>query len=471
MIKEKLMAAVKEAAANYNGGMSANESVAKAAEAADFNSDQADRLVEMFNTLVTLRKQADHDDPTGSCELASKGDVEKMLLGIGSEKTASAASPGLSDYSFYGTSPEKTNAAMSARSEASGRMLKAAYDKRAAEAVPPELDVSQGSLYAAIDNSIMTLKTAGNAADDVVRGLGFEIERGIAKIAAFAQSPMTSDASVDMFKATCPEGEVVKRASQYSARLAASDGGEYARAAVVDTTPDVDSAIKVAEEVAGNMKLVEGYEKRRDYFLGKVAEFQGRMRKAVGLVDKGEQQKKASVCDMVDFSGVGKNDPFGGAGQSEADSEARLREDLSAIFKKAGLEDRMEKGAAPFFFNISPEDAVKSMIGAGKAVGEQKRLLNARRAMILDDLLTNDPIISEADPNVVAEAYKTMIMSSPRVSLDKAQARSFLRSAVNSVAISPADAKMLTDVEKGIAMNSRLSAMSALDSSIKDSNI
>ena len=62
-----------------------------------------------------------------------------------------------------------------------------------------------------------------------------------------------------------------------------------------------------------------------------------------------------------------------------------------------------------------------------------------------------------------------MVMTSPRVSLDKAQARAFLRSAVNSVAISPADAKIIADVDKGMSL-SNIDKLTAMDSSIKDSN-
>ena len=62
-----------------------------------------------------------------------------------------------------------------------------------------------------------------------------------------------------------------------------------------------------------------------------------------------------------------------------------------------------------------------------------------------------------------------MVMSSPRVSLDKSQVRAFLRSAVNSVAISPADAKVLGDVDKLTAW-ANVDQLTHRDSSIKDSN-
>ena len=96
--------------------------------------------------------------------------------------------------------------------------------------------------------------------------------------------------------------------------------------------------------------------------------------------------------------------------------------------------------------------------------------MNVRRSIILADLMSNDPIIRDADPNVVTEAFKTMVMSAPRVSLDKAQVRAFLRSSVNSVAISPADAKVIGDVDKLTAF-ANVDRITQRDSSIKDSNV
>jgi hypothetical protein len=83
-----------------------------------------------------------------------------------------------------------------------------------------------------------------------------------------------------------------------------------------------------------------------------------------------------------------------------------------------------------------------------KQINEQVR--DDARGAILADLLSADPILQDADPRQVASIYKSLIATSPRVSLNKEIVRSVLRSAVNSVAISPADSKILTDVDKGV---------------------
>ena len=60
----------------------------------------------------------------------------------------------------------------------------------------------------------------------------------------------------------------------------------------------------------------------------------------------------------------------------------------------------------------------------------------------------NDKILSQEDPNAVAAAFRSVHQVSPDTTLNKEMLRSMLRSVVQSVAISPYDAKTLVDVDK-----------------------
>ena len=73
---------------------------------------------------------------------------------------------------------------------------------------------------------------------------------------------------------------------------------------------------------------------------------------------------------------------------------------------------------------------------------------NLRRQLILQDLLVNDKVLSQENPNAVAAAFRSIHQVSPDTTLNKEMLRSMLRSAVQSVAISPYDAKTLADVDK-----------------------
>lgn len=475
MIKEKLMKALKTAAADYNGGMGANMAVACAAESWDFNEKQAERLVEMFNTLAALNKEKDASDPTGSCELASKEAVAKILLDGSAKQTQKKASAESdADYSFYGSNPSRTNPTIEARSSGAAAMMKSASVE--SERIPDELNVSQRSLYKIIDEKIGQLKSAADAADDVVRNLRIEVERDSVKIAKAIESPFADADAADMFKAACSFENAVKNVAEYSTKVADSDGGRFSRMNVFDSSP-VDDLLKVAEAIENNISLAAEYEKKRDFYMAKAAEARNEMLEAVGLNGK---EGNVGLADM--FHGISQEKKADKPMKSEdvrPSSSADLCVKLANLIKDTGvtcdevvkLANDIEKDASHVFSIPTPSIAdVVGPLGADDGLANERQvLLNVQRSIILADLLSNDPIIRDADPNQVAETYKAMVMTSPRVSLDKAQVRAFLRSAVNSVAVSPADAKVISDVDRGIAM-SNIERLTGLDSSIKDSN-
>ena len=473
MIKEKLIEAVKSAASDYNGGTGADMAVAKAAEAWDFNDKQTDRLVEMFNTALALGQEKSASDPTGTCELADKGNVAKILIESSCRTKKASSSDGV-DYSFYSSDPGKTNASIESRRMGMESLTKSASP--APDAIAPELNVSQRSLYKVIEEKIGLLKRAAEAADEVARNLVVEADEGVVKIAKAIEHHNADDRLADMFKAACQCKEAVRLVSEYSTKVAESDGGEFAKAHVFDTSP-VEDLLKEAQHVESCLSDISEYERKRDYYLSKAAEVESEIMSAVGI--EAAHEKKASLADM--FTGECHAPNEGGVVKecTEPD-EAGMCMKIAEMLRDSGLEsediaklaEELEKGAAPLT-GVVPMPSLSESYGALVAKpgidNERKRVLNVRRSIILADLMTNDPIIRDADPNTVAEAYKTMVMTSPRVSLDKAQVRAFLRSSVNSVAISPSDAKIIADVDKGVHV-SNVDRLTTMDSSIKDSN-
>lgn len=473
MIKEKLMKALKTAAADYNGGMGADMAVACAAEAWDFNEKQAERLVEMFNTSAALTQQKSASDPTGSCELASKDGVIRILMGRAASEKSAAAPLATGDYSFYLSEPVRTNATIESRKSGTSSMLKAASHEN--DEIPDELKVSQRSLYKIISGQIDMLKSAAGAADDVVRNLWLAIERGSVKIAKEIESPYSDPESADMFKAACQSGNALKNISEYSTKIAESDGGRFSKMNVFDSSA-IDGLLKEAEEIERYYGMVDEYERKRDFYLSKAADAEREMLCAVGLVDERQNSPSHGLADML--CGVMKKaspkEP-----EEDPDKEAGFCVKLASMLKESGsdsesvlrLAEDLEKEAAFSFVAPLPsfDNATDAMSRTNGIENDKKILLNVRRSVIIADLMSNDPIIRDADPNVVTEAYKTMIMTSPRVSLDKAQVRAFLRSAVNSVAISPNDANVIAQVDLRTSMNN-VDKLTHIDSSIKDSN-
>ena len=322
------------------------------------------------------------------------------------------------------------------------------------------------------------LKSASEAADEVVRGLKIEAEQGVVKIAKAIEDPFADQRMADMFKAACKSENALKSVSEYSTKVAESDGGEYAKAYVFDASL-VEDLLKVAEEVEGNIASIPEYEKKREFYATKAAEAEKALKDILGLTTV---EKKASIADFFNAGAVKpvkKAESAPANGETGDDASTVLK--IASLIKESGvsaaevgrLAEDLEKDAAPMTLitpvQLQGGDAIDALSRGKSIPAERQILLNVRRSILLADLMSNDPIIRDADPDDITQAYKTIVMTAPRVSLDKAQVRAFLRSAANSVAISPSDAKVISDVDRGVAM-SNVERLTSLDSSIKDSN-
>lgn len=474
MIKEKLKKALGCAVKLYNDGASANVAIAKTAEDCDFNQDQTDRLCELFNTAAALNQEKSASDPTGACELADKTEVAKMLVSGGDmSKKASVDIEGIKYAAFYASNPVRSNATMDAMLCGVNALVKAAASKNA---LPPELDVSQKSVYKMICDNIDMLKSASAAADDIVRQTQLEADRLAVKIAKAIEHPFADPELADLFKVACEHKEAIRIVSEYSTKVAESKGGRFAGLAVYDTSK-VDELIKIAAELEVLLSQTKEFEEKRAYYLGKADEAEKSVRNILGI---STEEKTASVADFFEpRAGLSRksDDTDKADGGQLQDSSVKIAE----LLRKSGvnsdevekLAGEIEKSAAPAMpkpiLTMSAGDIFGAMSSKDSVPGWTQKVLNEYRRMLLDDLLANDPIIRDADPNSVMEIYKSMVMSAPRLSLDPTAVRSVLRQGINSVAISPNDLKTLTDVDKGVAL-ANIERLTSLDSSVKDSN-
>jgi hypothetical protein len=193
------------------------------------------------------------------------------------------------------------------------------------------------------------------------------------------------------------------------------------------------------------------------------------------------QEKTASVADFFEPMAGRQVHNKANTAQIEGEQQQSTYVKIAELLRKSGvnsdevekLADEIEKSAAPKipqpFITLDPENIMGAISPKDSIPGWTHKVLNEYRRMLLDDLLVNDPIIRDADPNAVMDIYKSMVMSAPRLSLDPTAVRSVLRQGVNSIAMSPNDLKTLTDVDKGVAL-ANIERLTSLDSSIKDSN-
>ena len=102
MFKEQLMSALKKAVDLHNTGLGDTEAVVKSANDAGFNSEQARRLTEVYNTTKTICFFKTAEDRTVSFTTADAAKVQSGLFGDKpAERNSKTASSFIPDYSRY----------------------------------------------------------------------------------------------------------------------------------------------------------------------------------------------------------------------------------------------------------------------------------------------------------------------------------------------------------------------------------
>lgn len=436
MVKEKLRKALESAVEYYNDGLSANDAVVKAASEHELTVDQTDRVVESFNTAKTINfYDKNASDRTGKFDLASKKDVTLELFGKGkTEKKASVKStsdPDVFSNAFYFGAPDTSLNRKSVFAEKRASYLdfcaKVAEERWAH-------GYSDSTLQGMANDAYQTIKSAEADIDSAIGTINSYLWTATTKIAdAISHAPYgTQEDLADLFKVACPHKIVIEQVSKFCPILKKASGGDYAKTPVVDTTP-VDDLLKEAEDIMAAVKQRAEYRQK-----------------------KAEFQKRAETVRSAILSDPSLSDKV---------PSVKKAEDLLHAPEKP-----YEKKAAPDVLTSQLENSVDTLsnITSVKSRKEENEALrDEQRGAILADLLSSDPILQDADPRQVAAVYKSIVASSPRVSMNKEVVRSVLRGAVNSIAFSPNDMKVLTDVDKGINQAYNLSN---LDSSMKDSN-
>jgi len=412
MVKEKLRKALEDAVGYYNNGLTANEAVVKSASDHDLTIDQTDRVVESFNTAKTINYfDKNASDRTGKFDLASKKDVTLALFGDSTAEKSASSIPAYanSDSTFYAMSPDKTANRKHVFAEKKAAMLdlmsKVAEERWAHEYSDNTIQGMASDAYATIKAAEADITSAIGTIDNYL----FDATEKIAKAISRGPYDIPEDRA-NLFKVACPHKLVIREVSKFSTLLKNASGGCYAKMSVVDTEP-IDDLLKEADDIMEAVNQRSIYRKKKAEFHEKALRIKAAMLKDPSLsgkvtkcaedyIHRPATNKQAAMSKIIDGGNSGKI--------------------LSAVSAQKSRKD------------------------------ENEHLRDEARGAILADLLSSDPILQDADPRQVSAIYKSIISSSPRVSLNKEVVRSVLRGAVNSIAISPNDVKVLTDVDKGI---------------------
>lgn len=427
--KTQLKEALSSAVGYFQDSGDPNAACVKAANEAGFNPDQADRLVETFNTARVICHYKAAEDKASSCSLADKATVRGQLEVSGTDdKTAEYDRD---DYGCY--KQAEVDYVVPAVKEAEFTVHEEPLSKEAQD----WLDIRER-------NTVMELM---KEAEEQARGLHAMADELAEKIAMqLSRNVSLSDVHDKMariVRAYALDDRYAPGVEKVAAFLpSASDPDisvltKYAKQHIVDTSDlkDIVAAIKEASDFVAEASAFEAYA--------------GEMRKYAQAAPAADNLDQASVPDLQRMLLIervrGERNRNTTGGQQRGGSG-------SGGSRGAGSSSALDAASGALTPFIVP------LIQSGKSRLDAERedrinkatdgINNIRRQLILQDLLTTDKVLSQEDPSRVAAAFRSVNQISPDSTLNKEVLRSMLRSVVQSVAISPFDAKTLADLDK-----------------------
>lgn len=429
---DDLMDALRKSVEYYNDSHDAEASLAKAASDAGFNLDQTERLVEKFNTARTISYFEHHpEDRTQNFDIASKEKVAEYMVGDKpQEKKASADEYTSYDYAqYYGDERNYRGEVETGALEKAGEAMKSPSGNE--ELYGYSLDTLMDIAHKDILNKEAEADRLSEAAGMVRDGIATELDSIVGRI----KLGFDAGNRFALFKEACADNKEVFETVESMVPAWVKEEAQpyirkYASIAVVDLQ-DLGDIQEKAEKVKYWMKRAEEFEQRADKFRKEASDTRSRLYKAAA----------------GGMPGVNPNRPSPDSGGSDPDkkkkknpSERQPEDKSKYVFK--GFNNMAGKTFGTLAGNLlakKPEP---------KSTELRDTIDNVARSNMLEDFIVNDPILSEADPSAVASAYASLMQSSPDVALNKEVVRAFLRQAVNSVAISPFDAKQLAEYEE-----------------------
>jgi hypothetical protein len=448
MFKDRLMEALDSAVGHFNSGLDDNASVVKAASSYDFNQDQTLRLMETYNTAKTISFLKTAEDRSQNFSTA---DAESVLPSLfdADEVLKSAAPKEGPDYSFYDNDKDP--------------LQKAAGDFSILEKAAAEFDDDslESVSHYALHRIGELKKTAGFCEDQ--KGMSAELyDRTLQKIAR-ALKPGYMEESL------FPQAEV-------ALHIMYKDAGDHmAEEIMAYMHPETkratarDKAVRIStfdvEHSGINGLLKDAHAIRTEW--SKFAALQKHYEKEGTAYEHGfkraMQLENEETDTFEDIQDIFTDDFTSGLKSAQEAPEPRsdvlynvAKDTTDATASGLGLAQKGIVNVADKATAMVPGLPKVDVAGALAAPKERQakstagKMKNLQRQLILEELMVTDPVLKGEDPDAVSRAYQTLIQIAPDVSLNREVARSVLRQSVQSVAVSPYDAKSWADLESEI---------------------
>ena len=438
----------------YNSGMDINASVVKAAQDFSLNLDQTDRLLETMNTARVIAHYEKHaEDRTSNCDIAEKEIVHKLLFRDDDPATEKKASctDSFSDVDYLAYYEKERNYRV--KNQPLTKAAECTTKPKSTDGFSRKQLVDQLSEYG------KTFTYQRKFAEDQ-KGLAEELLlQSVEKVASSLSKGYDPEERYALFKVACSKSypDALARIESIMpediVKNSANSMKKLARMNVLDTR-DVGSELALAKDIHDGIDAI------------------GRIDKMIETFGNREKQASAALRKEARTFGGNPNGGSGGGGGGNRggnnNSNGNNNDDRDndpwvgkSLKKTYDIAKSVGKGVIPSW---SPGiKAIDDYIHGGALTAEsisdslkpdktKKTTLrdyidNVRRSDIITELYHDDPIISEADKNDVLQAYETLVQTAPEASLNKEVVRAILRQSVNSVAVSPFDAKQWADLD------------------------
>ena len=448
----------------YNSGMDINSSIVKAAQDFKLNLDQTDRLLETMNTArVIAHYEKNAEDRTANCDIADKDAIRKMLYGDKPQEKAAGVDMAskFGDYSMY------MEAELDYRGHA--RLTKAASAESEKPARKTEFTIKQAADH--VMDYARKLENERRFAEERVEMAKGVIATNLSKIAHSLSKGYEPERRYALFKTACAGKcpNVVKSVDSEMHSQIVKEAAPHLRALsrvnVIDTAP-VDAEVALARDIEDDLVGVSRMETK--VALAKAAEAEVK-----NLIEKYAKVVKVAYPGNPRPPSPGKNDD---SGKGKKDDKKKKENDpwYAGVAPIVDQVNPAEVGAKKLYDYIHGGAFTDTLITDALRQKPEKPNLsikdyidNIRRSALISDLYKNDPILQEADKDAVTKAYAALIASAPEVSLNKEVVRAVLRQSVNSVAISPFDAKQWSDLDNSLTRGRVAKVAEVADAPVK----
>lgn len=444
--KDKLMNALHSAVGYFNQNGDPNMSVVKAASDFGFNVDQTSRLIETFNTARTIYHYKSASDRTQTFALA---DPTVVIPGMFQETEEKAASFVTNDYSEYDRPEFNYTDNMVVKSGG-------VHDDVKDAEVTSYLDTNLDTLCARANRILRTQRDLAKTARDEANVCGTRAAQLLTKLARIMSTgyeEQCADRFSRLFGGYAKNANyapVMDKFAEFVPRhykVAAADD-------VVIDDRDLDAEVNLLKEAKEYMEAEAEFLGYASVLEKEASTFEAEFMGMVVTQLPAEPVKTASVIDLLNSDLIKqaiksvdtekKQEPFfqfgplGGKDSKPSSAEDILGGGVAAV--KKPVEEHISTGINKMLFGPTERE--------NRDLSE--RLKNVHRQIMLQDLMTNDPVLSDEDPQTVANAYEAVLNMAPDLASNKEVIRAILRQTVHAVAVSPYEAEQWTKLEQNI---------------------